>query len=88
MADFTTFAIRIFFNLYFISVQLDTTPPKKILPLEETLVNAGCVPCAKLYFAYNQNSNTDVGNQGFLHDKVKPFVTSQTVASRAAGYIR
>ncbi|XP_075224599.1 tether containing UBX domain for GLUT4 [Lycorma delicatula] len=68
---------------------LYTAPPKRILPLEDTLFAVGCVPCAKIYFSYsNQSSEGSTTAQRSLHDKVNPFMTTQAIATFAATKLR
>lgn len=67
---------------------LYTSPPKKILPLTETLLDVGCVPSAKIYFAFTDQSSEMNFSKFFLDDKVLPFIVSQKVASVAAGHVR
>ena len=86
---FLNFVRRFFFNLVLASKRgclirslclfPVVTPPKTVLPPEQTLVGAGCVPCTLVHFAYSSGTYDK-----YLRDDVAVQITSPRGAAIAA----
>lgn len=70
---------------YYVSVFIDTTPPKAILDPKSTLLDAECVPSVIVHFGLN---NPAKENQLYLRNNLLSKLTSHSLASLAAARSR